>query len=87
MSSKGLTKSPATAAFKSAVAVKKITQGPKTVGVRMSRDEAVKLAHLLLSASLDDRCAGDVVITGHREHDRLTVLRYIKKKRVKTGQI
>ena len=76
MSSKGMTKSAATARVKSNVIVKKISQGEKSVGILMSREAAIQLARNLLVLACSDDIQGDIVVTGHPSQGRLTVLGY-----------
>jgi hypothetical protein len=77
MSSKGLTKSAASTRVKSIVRVQKISpEKAKSVGILISKKEAIELARNLLVLACSDEIQGDIVITGHPEKRLVTVLGY-----------
>jgi hypothetical protein len=77
MSSKGMTKSAASIRVKSTVRVQKVSPAKaKTVGILLSKKEALELARNLLVLGCSDAIQGDIVITGHPEQGLLTVLGY-----------
>jgi hypothetical protein len=77
MSSKGLTKSAASTRVKSLVRVQKISPAKaKSVGILISKREAIELARNLLVLACSDEIRGDIVITGHPGQGLLTVLGY-----------
>jgi hypothetical protein len=77
MSSKGLTKSAASIRVKSLVRVRKISpERAKSVGILISKKEAVELARNLLVLACSDEIQGDIVITGHPGQGLVTVLGY-----------
>src|SRR4051794_28907455 len=77
MSSKGLTKSAASVRVKSIVRVRKISpEKAKSVGILISKKEAIELARNLLVLACSDDIQGDIVVTGHPGKGLLTVLGY-----------
>ncbi len=77
MSSKGLTKSAASTRVKSLVRVRKISPATaKSVGILISKKEAIELARNLLVLACSEEIQGDIVITGHPEQGLVTVLGY-----------
>lgn len=77
MSSKGLTKSAASIRVKSIVRVQKVSpEKAKSVGVLVSKKEAIELARNLLVLACSDDIQGDIVITGHPGQGLVTVLGY-----------
>ena len=77
MSSKGLTKSAASIRVKSLVRVRKISPArAKSVGILISKKEAIELARNLLVLACSDEIQGDIVVTGHPGQVLLTVLGY-----------
>ncbi len=82
MSSKGLTKSAASIRVKSLVRVQKISPAKaKSVGILLSKKEAIELARNLLVLASSDEIQGDIVITGHPGQGLMTVLGYKKWRR------
>lgn len=77
MSSKGLTKSAASIRVKSIVRVQKVSpEKAKSVGMLVSKKEAIELARNLLVLACADEIQGDILITGHPEQGLVTVLGY-----------
>jgi hypothetical protein len=77
MSSKGLTKSAASIRVKSIVRVQKVSpENARSVGVLVSKKEAIELARKLLVLACSDEIQGDIVITGHPGKGLVTVLGY-----------
>jgi hypothetical protein len=77
MSSKGLTTSAASIRLKSLVRVRKISPArAKSVGILISKKEAIELARNLLVLACSDAIQGDIVITGHPGQGLVTVLGY-----------
>src|SRR5713101_9723393 len=77
MSSKGLTKSAASIRVKSIVRVQKISPAKaKSVGILISKKEAIELARNLLVLACSDEIQGDIVITGHPSQGLVTLLGY-----------
>ena len=77
MSSKGLTKSAASIRVKSNVRVRKISPAKaKSVGILISKKEAIELARNLLVLASSDEIQGDIVVTGHPEKGLVTILGY-----------
>ncbi len=77
MSSKGLTKSAASIRVKSIVRVQKISPAKaKSVGILVSKKEAIELARNLLVLASSDEIQGDIVVTGHPEKGLVTILGY-----------
>jgi hypothetical protein len=77
MSSKGLTKSAASIRVKSIVRVRKISPATaKSVGILISKKEAIELARNLLVLASSDEIQGDVVVTGHPGKGLVTILGY-----------
>jgi len=77
MSSKGLTKSAASIRVKSNVRVLKISPAKaKSVGILISKKEAIELARNLLVLASSDEIQGDIVVTGHPEKGLVTILGY-----------
>lgn len=77
MSSKGLTKSAASIRVKSIVRVQKISPAKaKSVGILISKKEAIELARNLLVLACSDEIQGDTVITGHPGQGLVTVQGY-----------
>jgi hypothetical protein len=77
MSSKGMTKSAASARVKSSITAQKISpEGANSVGILLSREEAILLARNLLVLACSEEIQGDIVITGHPDQGRVTVLGY-----------
>jgi hypothetical protein len=82
MSSKGLTKSAASIRVKSLVRVQKISPAKgKSVGIHISKKEAIELARNLLVLACSDEIQGDVVITGYQSQGLVTLLGYKKWRR------
>jgi hypothetical protein len=82
MSSKGLSKSAASVRVKSLVRVQKISPAKaKSVGILISKKEAIELARNLLVLACSDEIQGDIVITGHPSQRLVTVLGYKKWRR------
>jgi hypothetical protein len=77
MSSKGLTKSDASIRVKSIVRVRKISPATaKSVGILISKKEAIELARNLLVLASSDDIQGDIVVTGHPGKGLVTILGY-----------
>lgn len=77
MTSKGQTKSAASIPLKSAVKAKHISPSDvSSVGILLSKTEAIKLARNLLVIALSEEIKGDIVITGHPEPKNVTILGY-----------
>jgi hypothetical protein len=80
MSSKGQSISAASIDLKSTVRAKNVTPASaNTVGLRLDREEAIKLARNLLVLACSDEWQGDIVITGHVDDDSVILLRYKKQ--------
>jgi hypothetical protein len=87
MSSNGMTKSAATIRVKSTVSVQMVSPATaKTVGILVSKKEALTLARNLLVLAASDDIQGDIVITGHPDQGLLTVLGYKKWRRNATSR-
>lgn len=77
MSSKGLAKSAASIRVKSIVRVRMISPAKaKSVGILISKKEAIELARNLLVLASSDEIQGDIVITGHPEKGLMTLPGY-----------
>ena len=77
MSSKGMTKSAASIRVKSTVAVQMVSPAEaKSVGILLSKKQALELARNLLVLASSDDIQGDIVVTGHPRKGLLTVLGY-----------
>jgi hypothetical protein len=77
MSSKGLTKSAASIRVKSIVRVRMISPAKaKSVGILISKKEAIELARNLLVLASSDDIQGDIVVTGHPQKGLVTILGY-----------
>ena len=77
MSSKGTSKSAASIRVKSFVRAQKVSPAKaKSVGISISKKEAIQLARNLLILAISDELQGDIVITGYPEDGRVTVLGY-----------
>jgi hypothetical protein len=82
MSSKGLTKSAASIRVKSIIRVQMISpETAKSVGILISKKEAIELARNLLVLACSDDIQGDIVVTGHPGKGLVTVLGYKKWRR------
>ena len=88
MSSKGMTKSAASARVESSVSVKMISPTTaRSVGMLMSKEEAIRLARNLLVLGTSEDIQGDVVFTGHPDQKRVTVLGYkVWQRGVRAGE-
>lgn len=77
MSSKGLTKSAASVRVKSIVRVRRISPSTaKSVGILISKKEAIELARNLLVLASSDEIQGDIVVTGYPGKELVTILGY-----------
>jgi hypothetical protein len=77
MSSKGMTKSAASIRVKSTVSVQMVSPADaKSVGILLSKKQALELARNLLVLGASDDIQGDIVVTGHPSQGLLTVLGY-----------
>src|SRR3712207_3300411 len=77
MGSKGLSKSAASIEVKSYVRAQKVSPAKaKSVGIYISKKEAIQLARNLLVLACSDEIQGDIVITGYPKEERVTVLGY-----------
>ena len=50
----------------------------KTVEFVLDAANALKLAKNLLVLACDTEANGDILVTGHKKHDQISVLRYLK---------
>lgn len=77
MSSKGMTKSAVSVRVKSTVKVRHISPVMvSSVGILLSKKEALELARNLLVLASSDEIQGDIVITGHTKENYVTILGY-----------
>jgi hypothetical protein len=87
MSSKGMTKSAASIRVKSTVSVQTVSPSDaKSVGILLSKRQALELARNLLVLASSDDIQGDIVVTGHPEKGLLTVLGYKTWRRAATNR-
>ena len=76
MSRKGMTISAANASVKSNVKVQKILWGEKSVGITLSKEEAVQFARNLLVLATSEDIQGDTVVAGHPKQRAVSLLGY-----------
>lgn len=77
MSSKGMTKLAASIRVKSTVYVQTVSPAEaKSVGILLSKKQALELARNLIVLATSGDIQGDIVVTGHPRKSLLTVLGY-----------
>ena len=69
--------SPASVKLPGGFTPKALSHGASTIGIRMTEEEAVLLAAMLVSVAHAKNADGEVVVTGHLKEGRLTVLRRV----------
>ena len=77
MSSKGMTKSAATAKVKSNTNCQNVSpQGVTSVGILLSKQQAIALATKLLVLAISEDIQGDIVMTAYAKRREVTILGY-----------